>query len=327
MNTRERFHAVMQFQPFDRLPMVEWATWWDKTIDRWHTEGLPAELTDRYALYDYFGLDQYKQMWIGPWIPAAPSHGAPVVSTKEEYLAIRESIFPAKPFDSEMLAQWASEQQRGDTVIWFTLYGYFWHPRCLMGIENHLYAFYDQPELMHLMNEDLTRFNLQIIDQVTDVCTPDFMTFAEDMSYNHGPMLSEPLFEEFIAPYYRKIIPVLKERNIMPIVDSDGDVGPLADWLDAVGVEGILPLERQAGVDIAALRAAQPCMRFLGHFDKMTMNRGEAAMRAEFERLLPTLRKGGFIPSVDHQTPPGISLDEYRVYLRLLREYAVRAAG
>ena len=59
----------------------------------------------------------------------------------------------------------------------------------------------------------------------------------------------------------------------------------------------------------------------IGHFDKMTMNQGEAAMRGEFERLVPLMKTGGFIPSVDHQTPPGVSLEQYRVYLRLLDEY------
>jgi hypothetical protein len=33
------------------------------------------------------------------------------------------------------------------------------------------------------------------------------------------------------------------------------------------------------------------------------------------------MRAGGFIPSVDHQTPPEVGLDAYRVYLRLLEEY------
>ena len=59
----------------------------------------------------------------------------------------------------------------------------------------------------------------------------------------------------------------------------------------------------------------------VGHFDKMTMTQGEAAMRAEFERLGPLMKTGGFIPSVDHQTPPGVPLEEYRAYLRLLNEY------
>ena len=60
MNTRERFHAVMNFKPFDRLPVLEWAGWWNQTIDRWHGEGLPANLTDRYDICRHFGLDVYK---------------------------------------------------------------------------------------------------------------------------------------------------------------------------------------------------------------------------------------------------------------------------
>jgi hypothetical protein len=48
---------------------------------------------------------------------------------------------------------------------------------------------------------------------------------------------------------------------------------------------------------------------------------GEEAVRAEFERLVPLMKTGGFIPSVDHQTPPGVSLNNYRIYLRLLGEY------
>ncbi len=55
------------------------------------------------------------------------------------------------------------------------------------------------------------------------------------------------------------------------------------------------------------------------------MPHGEQAMRDEFERLLPVAAKGGFIISVDHQTPPGVSYENYRIYLRLFREYAEKA--
>ena len=53
MNHVERFRAVMNFQPVDRLPPWEWAMWWDKTIDRWHAEGLPAELTGVFEIHKY----------------------------------------------------------------------------------------------------------------------------------------------------------------------------------------------------------------------------------------------------------------------------------
>jgi uroporphyrinogen-III decarboxylase len=146
------------------------------------------------------------------------------------------------------------------------------------------------------------------------------------MSYNNGPMLSEGLFDEFMLPYYHKLLPRIHERGTISIIDSDGDISVPAYWFERAGLQGILPLERQAGVDIARLRRDHPRMRFIGHYDKMVMNKGEAAIRGEFERLLPTARQGGFLISCDHQTPPGVSLKDYEIYVRLFREYAVRAA-
>jgi hypothetical protein len=35
--------------------------------------------------------------------------------------------------------------------------------------------------------------------------------------------------------------------------------------------------------------------------------------------------RGGFAISCDHQTPPGVAYDEYRLYLRLFHEYAALA--
>ena len=108
-------------------------------------------------------------------------------------------------------------------------------------------------------------------------------------------------------------------------MDSDGDISVPAYWFEDVGVEGILPLERQAGVDIAKLRQDHPNMKFVGHYDKMVMNKGEKAMRTEFERILPTASKGGFVVGCDHQTPPGVSLKDFELFLSLFREYAVKA--
>ena len=331
MNTRERFHAVMNFQRPDRLPMIEWASWWTQTVERWTGEGLGCG-TDRYALYNHFGLDMYRQAWIPCMVwnettPHPPHHGAGICHDEASYDALKPWLYPDPSrlsFDWKMWENWTAEQRRGDCVNWITLNGFFWGPRTFLGIEPHLYAFYDQPALMHRMNEENTVWMLKMLDALCAVGTPDFMTFAEDMSYNHGPMLSKELFDEFCAPYYRRVIPELKRRGIRVFIDSDGDVSEPVDWFAEVGIEGILPLERQAGVDLNVLRAKQPDMRFIGHFDKMTMPHGEAAMRAEFERLLPLMKQGGFIPGVDHQTPPGVSLENYRVYLRLLREYCAK---
>ena len=329
MNTQERFQAIMNFQPFDRLPIIEWAVWWDKTIDRWHQEGLPLDLTDQYDICRHFGLDIYKQDWFavcGPDCPGPTSYGAGIIASEEDYSRIRPHLYPSNPVNHEKWQRWADEKSSGDVVLWFSVDGFFWFPRVLLGIERHLYTFYDQPELMHQINTDLAEWILCVIDEVCSVCKPDFMTFAEDMSYNHGPMLSKDLFDKFMKPYYAKVIPKLKEHDIIPIVDSDGDISVPAYWFEDAGIEGILPLERQSGVDIAKLRKEHPNMKFIGHFDKMTMDKGETAMREEFERLLPTAAKGGFLVGCDHQTPPGVSYNDYQLYVSLFTEYAEKAS-
>ncbi len=330
MNTRERFHAIMNFQPFDRLPVVEWAGWWNKTIERWHTEGLPQSLQDGYEICNYFGLDIYKHIWPQPTREGCPSpaqHGAGIIQNEADYEKILPFLYgeSSDAIDKEFLHQLAEEQKRGEIVLWFTLDGFFWFPRRLLGIERHLYAFYDQPSLMHRINQDLSEWMLKVLDELFKHCVPDYMTFAEDMSYNNGPMLSKELFDEFMLPYYKKIVPVIKNVGTIVFVDSDGDITKAAPWFEEAGIEGILPLERQAGVDITQLRRAHPKMRFLGHFDKMQMNKGEAAIRKEFERLIPTASKGGFIIGCDHQTPPGVSFHDYLLYISLFKEYAYLA--
>ncbi len=329
MNHVERFKAVMSFQPVDRIPRWEWAMWWDKTIEYWHGQGLPGELTDVFEIHEHFGLDPYKQFWFSttdPTIEAVQHHVEGVVSNMDDYLKVRPSLFPDHGEAIDGMVPWAKRQQAGEAVVWITLEGFFWFPRTLMGFTKLMLAYYDHPELIHRINQDLLEFNLGLLDRIEKACVPTFMTVAEDMSYNNGPMISRETCEEFLSPYYRQMLARAKEMDILTIVDTDGDVTLLVPWLQSVGVEGVLPLERQAGVDGMKLREQYPDLRMVGHFNKMIMDKGEEALRAEFERLLPVMRSGGFIPSVDHQTPPHVTLEQYRLYLRLLDEYAAATA-
>ncbi|MBN1420011.1 MAG: hypothetical protein JXP34_14625, partial [Planctomycetes bacterium] len=307
MNHVERFRAAMGFQPIDRLPMWEWAMWWDKTIDRWRGEGLPRELDTVFDIARHFGLDPYQQFWFSTTeatIEAVQHHVEGVVGDMDDYLRVLPRLYPDHGPAIRTMAPWAARQREGEVVVWITLEGPFWFTRTLMGFDRMMYAYCDQPDLVHRIREDLLRFNLGLIDQIFATCVPTFMTVAEDMSYNHGPMISPDIFETFIAPFYRTLLACVKERDVLTIVDTDGDVTRMVPWLLGVGIDGVLPLERQAGVDAMRIRGAYPEIRMVGHFNKMVMHRGEAAMREEFERLLPLMRAGGFIPSVDHQTPP-----------------------
>jgi hypothetical protein len=322
----ERFRAVMEFRPVDRLPVIEYCPYWDKTLNRWHEEGLPGELTDSGEIRDYLGLDCYRYAWVSPMRNGIER----TITDERSYEAVRSSLYGDPVLPPNIRAKFlkcGEPQRRGEMVVWLLLDGFFWYPRTLFGIEPHLLAFYDQPALMHRMNADLLEFNLRVLDEVRAICGLSFVSIGEDVAYKQGPMISKAFFDEFLAPYYRQLVPAIRELGAIPMTDSDGNVHELVGWLEQVGVEGLMPFERRAGVDVARVRAEHPRFGIIGAFDKTVMRHGADAMRAEFERLLPVMKLGGFIPSVDHQTPPDVSLEQYRTYVQLLREYCEKAGG
>ena len=329
---RERFRRVLKFEePLDRLPMIEWAAWWDKTLDRWKTEGLPNAYTREDAIV-HFGLDRLDMLGAAPQSADCPSsafHGAGLITNEPGYDEIHDCLFTDEIIDTAVAKAYdlRKAHEAGEVIVRLWLDGFFWFPRTIFGIERHMYAFYDQTDLMHRMNDELAEFEIRVIDALFPILKPDMVGFAEDMSYNHGPMVSEEIFDEFLLPYYQRVIPAIKRFDVPVLVDSDGDITTMIPWFLRAGIEGVYPLERQAGVDVARIRNEYPDFIMLGGYDKMVMSRGAEPMRAEFERLLPIMRSGGYINSVDHQTPPGVSLENYQTYLYLLEEYCTRAAA
>ena len=330
MTNRERFQAVLNFEkPDDRLPVIEWAGWWDQTVFAWREQGLSPDLTWP-EIGPFLGLDKHAQVSYPTATADCPqpkTFGGSIMEDEASYEKLLPYLYQDSLIDAQVeeFRKLKEGHDRGDYPVWITLTGAFWFPRELFGIENHLFSFHDYPQLYHRIIDDLGNYQLRLLERVYEVLAPDFMTFAEDMSYNKGPMISEELFDTFLAPLYHKVIPLLHSHGTKVIMDSDGDISRMIPWMKRVGINGVLPLERQAGVDICALRQQYPDFLFIGAFDKMTMRRSTDAMRGEFERLLPAMKSGGFIPSCDHQTPPDVPLERYKDYIALQFEYAEKA--
>ena len=130
MNHVERFRAVMNFQPVDRLPVWEWAMWWDKTIARWHGEGLPRTLqfNQVFEIAQYFGLDPYQQFWFSTTqatIAATQHHVEGMVANMDDYRRILPKLFPDHSPSIAGMQPWAARQARGEAVVWVTLEGFF----------------------------------------------------------------------------------------------------------------------------------------------------------------------------------------------------------
>jgi len=124
-----------------------------------------------------------------------------------------------------------------------------------------------------------------------------------------------------VGQYYKKLIPMFKERGVgFVFVDTDGDFNQLIpNFIDA-GVDGFLPMDVNAGMDIVKVRKQFPRLRFIGGFNKLCIAEGKEAIDREFERIMPVIRGGGYIPGADHQVAPSTSLENYKYYISKLHE-------
>jgi uroporphyrinogen-III decarboxylase len=217
---------------------------------------------------------------------------------------------------------------KGEYAMRLRLQGFFWCPRDLMGVEQHLISYYDQPELL----KQITRFQLDVykehLNGILKIIKPSTLFFEEDFSGKTGPMISVDCFNEFVTPYYREIIPFLKERGVGEIfLDTDGDFTLMIPHMLACGLDGVLPVDVNAGVDIVKVRAEYPELKFWGGFNKLCIIEGPEAIDAEFKRLEPVIRQGGCMICTDHQVSPHTPLAHYRYYLTRLREEMARLRG
>ena len=213
------------------------------------------------------------------------------------------------------------EHERGDYSVRLNVPGFFWTQRDMFGIEGHLYSFYDYPEVLHSISEFLLEIYLDKLIKVVDVLQSDVIYLMEDLSGANGPMLSKVHFDEFVGSYYKRLIPILKEHGVKHIfVDTDGDFTELIPNFLESGVEGFLPLDVNAGVDIVELRKKFPKVKLIGGFNKLSIAAGREEIDKEFERLRPVIRQGGYIPGTDHQVAPSTSLEDYKYYVERLKE-------
>ncbi len=94
--------------------------------------------------------------------------------------------------------------------------GGYMYLRSLIGPEDLLYSFYDQPDLVHAC----MRVWLELAEAVTtrhqEYVTLDELFFAEDICYNHGSLISPDMMREFLLPYYQQFIDNVKARQLDP---------------------------------------------------------------------------------------------------------------
>lgn len=191
-----------------------------------------------------------------------------------------------------------------------------------MGVEDLLLVYYDQPQLIHAINRQHLEFLKGLYERALQEVEFDFAFIWEDMAYKTGPLIGPALFREFMLPYYLELMDYFRSFGVeLCIVDSDGNIEDLIPCFIEGGIDGVLPLEVAAGMDVRAIREAYPKLRLLGGVDKRAVAAGPEAIDEELERRMRgVVGRGRYLPGVDHHIPPDVPLSHFAHYLKRARE-------
>ena len=379
MNTRERFLAIMNFEPVDRTLKWEFG-YWAETIRRWYSEGLTLKTgisecllsgdevmgeslaqiegkdTVDKDLHKYFGQDSNLfQVPVSIYPPCkkviCEENDHYVIAINEYGVKMRERKdkqsmpyfleFPIKsrvdfeemkdqwkevPLEKRLPENWAMlvkkyKNRTFPLVIGGYPIGLYGTLRYLIGPEQVLYAFYDDPKLIRDMVNFLADHIIHVWSGILNQLSVDYAQIWEDMCYRGGPLISPAMFREFLLPAYKKVSSFCNDMGInILFVDSDGDITELIPlWLEG-GVTGLYPFEVQAGMDVVKVRREFPKLQIMGGIDKMAIAQGRKAIVQELKKVSSLLPTGGYIPHLDHLVPPDVSWKNFEYYRRRLNE-------
>jgi len=194
--------------------------------------------------------------------------------------------------------------------------GFFGFLRWLMGEVRLLTGYFDDPDLIKDIISYLTDFWIVLWEPILSRVQIDYVLVWEDMCYKTAPLISPELFRKFMLPAYKKFTSFLKKLGVDHIiVDTDGNFWDLVPLFLEGGVTGFFPCEVAAGMNVVKLREAFPQIKIFGGVDKRVLANSKKAIDRELEAKIPfMLKKGGYIPHVDHHIPPDVPFENFLYY-------------
>lgn len=226
----------------------------------------------------------------------------------------------------------AEAASRGLCVRQYLVGGYM-YLRSLIGPEDLLYKFYDDPDLIHACMKAWLRLADSVTAAYQETVGIDELQFDEDICYKCGPLISPEMMEEFLFPYYRALLKNVAARNrtdspyrragtVLAQLATDGNLAEVIPLYSALGFGCFAPVEAAAGNDVVALRERYPDLLFNGGIDKRILASSVEDIDREIDRILPVMKaQGGFYPTCDHGVPEEVPFENYLRFRRRVAEF------
>jgi len=108
----------------------------------------------------------------------------------------------------------------------------------LMGMEDTLANFYEEPEEMHALLDFITEHELKVAELFCSYLKPDALLHHDDWGSYKQSFISPAMFEEFFVPRYQKIYGYYKEHGVRAIIHhSDSYAANLVPSMIEMGID------------------------------------------------------------------------------------------
>jgi len=194
-------------------------------------------------------------------------------------------------------------------------FGFSFLARHLMGEVTYMLSMYDDPSLIKEFNDYFLNFTMDYWSKILEKVEVDCVFILEDIAYRSGSFISKEMFNQFMKPFYLKFIDFLNQFRIQNIfVDCDGLVDELIPLWTEVGVTGLFPIE--AVNDISAIREKYPKLKMMGGFNKKMLFKDSSKEKidGEIEKVSYIMKKGGYIPHIDHAVSEDVTWENFKYY-------------
>ena len=360
MTNRERLLRTCTCRPADRAPFSFYFGTWGDTVERWQKEGLGEGNTDWVSKFPFdpnafnilpvnlgiFPAFEYKMIEQKATTAIIQDHQGVIQEVSTLGQTIPKYLeFPV--YDMESWKKFKAERLNPDLPErfpdnwkkicedWKNIdglvqigsypYGVFGTPRELIGLENLMFAFYDDPGFIHTVMDDLTTFWISMYEKAAKDIQIDVIHIWEDMSGKQGSLISPALMYEFMVPNYKRIKKFADDHNIHIIaLDTDGNVSDMIKVFMDGGINLLLPFEYTNGNDVVKFREEFPNLAILGGISKVEVSRGKEAIDAELARIEPLFLYPGYFPALDHLIHPGISWGDFCYFCDKLQKMVMK---
>jgi len=346
MNSLERVTAALERRQPDRVPFFECV------IDERVMQALLADC-DYFQFSDWIGLDNasmnrsswsrdnvemideelgtFRDKWgviraFGP-----ESTPVPIEGPLKEHDDLKRYT-PPDPNADDVLGHLPEvvEHFKGKKAVTAICRDAFFNPAFLRGTTNFLMDMIDNPKFVHELIEVCLSYDIPAMQRMI-AAGVDVVVFGDDYADKHSTMMSPAHFKEYIFPNLKRCVDAAHEAGAYVVKHTDGNIMSVIDMIIDSGIDGLNPLEPQAGMDIGLIKEQYgDRIAIVGNIDcgyLLSQAPVEEVRRVTRETIEIAAPGGGYCLSSSNSIHSSVKPENFLAMVETLRECGEYPAG